>query len=76
MNKQFFSILFAVALFVGDPFTAGYFKAPTGETVHWKWIKKTLYVVSVKQCVFNNTGTPRDCTKEEKKMIYKLLKIK
>lgn len=57
--KKFILLL----LIFGNPLTTGYFDAPTGERVFWKWFDKELIVMdSNGSCLANSTGKPKQCT--------------
>lgn len=74
MKKLIITLLLTVVL-IGDPFDTGYFIAPTGETISWKWFRASLAVMDTKgNCVWNE-GEPRDCTFAEFSiMLYYLVK--
>ena len=65
MRSYLFALLFTSIMF-GDFLTSGYFDAPTGERVWWKWFDQTLIVLdSNGQCLSNTDGNPIECTNEE-----------
>lgn len=71
MNMKKLILTIALTVLIGNPLIQGYFKAPTGETVFWKWFNKELGVIdSTGKCVWN-TGVPRNCTNMElSKLLY------
>jgi len=66
--KKFIFIL-ALSALVGDPLDSGFFEAPTGERVWWKWFGASLGVMdSDSKCIWNE-GEPRPCTFTEFSMM-------
>lgn len=59
--KKLIFILVLSAL-VGDPLDSGFFEAPTGERVWWKWFGASLGVMDDRGQCFWNEGEPRPCS--------------
>jgi len=74
MNKNF--LILAIFLITGSFETAGSFQIDDYKAYWLRNGKELLMIDNENRCLFNNTGTPKDCNDKERNLIKKYFKLK